>query len=144
MLTLAANDDDWDVVMVGFNIINQSARQRVLPWTQAKRIGTLGMFAVRRALSDPAALRALVMELVTDGQVDAADFEEPLGFLDDITDGAYRFCRYEPGIDVILSGTGNVEHLKANAASLSRPPLPPDLVERLHRIFARVDSVSGN
>ena len=56
----------------------------------------------------------------------------------------YRFCRDEPGVHVVLSGTGSVAHLEANARSLDGPPLPSATVERLARIFARVDSVSGN
>jgi aryl-alcohol dehydrogenase-like predicted oxidoreductase len=152
MLSLAVQDSCWDVMMVGFNLLNQSARERVFAHTQAQRIGTLCMFAVRRALSRPEALRTLMAELAGQGlvDVDAFDPEDPLGFLvqeglaESIPDAAYRFCRWEPGMDLVLSGTGNLAHLRANAASLQRPPLPPVSVERLRRLFARVDSVSGN
>ena len=61
-----------------------------------------------------------------------------------LVDAAYRFCRYEPGPHVILSGTGNSEHLKANIESFSRPPLPQKDVERIKKIFQNVDSVSGH
>jgi aryl-alcohol dehydrogenase-like predicted oxidoreductase len=60
-----------------------------------------------------------------------------------VPDAAYRFCRDEPGTDVILVGTGNPEHLQANIASFGRPPLPEETVSKLHHIFRRVDSVSG-
>jgi aryl-alcohol dehydrogenase-like predicted oxidoreductase len=110
------------------------------------------MFAVRRALSRPEVLRDVMQNLAAQGLVDAGayDAENPLGFLieagvaSDVPEAAYRFCRDEPGIDVTLSGTGRVEHLQANADSLSRPPLPPAVVERLQRLFARVNSISGN
>ena len=152
MLSRAVQDDDWDVVMVGFNLLTQSARERVLRHTQEKGIGTLCMFAVRRALSRPDALRELMRDLAAQGKVDPATFdsEDPLGFLtavgvsESLTDAAYRFCRWEPGIDVALSGTGSIEHLRENAASLNRPPLPPEVTERLRQLFAGVDSVSGN
>ena len=39
MLQRALEDEYWDVVMVGFNLLNQSARSRVFPRTQAKQIG---------------------------------------------------------------------------------------------------------
>ena len=152
MLVEAMRDDCWDAVMVGFSLLNQSARERVLAITQRKEIGTLCMFAVRRALSQPAALKPLIQDLVDRGLVDAQWFNggAPLGFLTSegvaatITEAAYRFCRWEPGIDVVLSGTSSVEHLRENAAALAGPPLPVEVVDRLKRIFAGVDCVSGN
>jgi aryl-alcohol dehydrogenase-like predicted oxidoreductase len=152
MLVRAVQDDCWDVMMVGFNILNQSARERVFPATRAKNIGVLDMFAVRRALANPNALKELVADLARQGRLDGRDFDanDPLGFLlesgaaSSVTDAAYRFCRYEPGIHVVLSGTGSVAHLEANAASLSAPPLPDEITERLRGLFAGIDSVSGN
>jgi L-galactose dehydrogenase len=152
MLRRAVDDDCWDVIMTGFNILNQSARERVLSKTRVKNIGILCMFAVRRALSSPAALRELMQKLAAEGLVKTEEFapDDPLGFLleggsaMDVPDAAYRFCRYEPGIHVTLSGTGNAEHLKRNAESLNRPPLPQQHNSRLISLFQRVDSVSGN
>ncbi|MCX6366400.1 MAG: aldo/keto reductase [Armatimonadetes bacterium] len=137
-----ANDSCWDVVMVGFNILNQSARERVLAHTQAKNIGTLCMFAVRRVLSNPDALKTLLAELVASGQLpDEALTVFPEG---DTTQRAYQFCRDEPGIDIVLSGTGNPAHLEANAQALMGPPMPPHQRETLMRVFQGLDSVSGN
>lgn len=152
MLRRALEDDVWDVVMVGFNIVNQSARQVVFPQTREQDVGVLIMFAVRRALSHPEVLREVVDQLIAEGLVDAeeVDREDPLGFLIhpegavSVADAAYRFCRYEPGVHVVLSGTGNIEHLRENAASLMRPPLPEEDRRRLVKIFERVDCVSGN
>lgn len=152
MLSSAVHDGVWDVVMVGFNVLNQSARKRVLTATRAAGIGTLCMFAVRRALSRPEALLALMEGLARDGLLDVpeANAGEPLGFLTDegvaasVQEAAYRFCLWETGIDAVLSGTGSVEHLRENAASLSGPPLPQAVVDRLANIFRRVDTVSGN
>lgn len=152
MLSRALDDPEWDVVMVGFNLLNQSARERVLARTWESGVGTLGMFAVRRALSQSEALQSLMQELAAQGLVDPNAFDpaDPLGFLvaeggaQSLPDAAYRFCRWEPGLDVVLSGTGRAEHLRENAASLNAPPLPAPVVERLRRLFARVDSVSGN
>lgn len=142
----------WDVVMVGHNVLNFSARARVLPHTARDGIGTLCMFAVRRELSRPEALREVVAGLVEAGRVSAeeVDAREPLGFLvgngvaGSVVEAAYRFCRYEPGIDVVLSGTGRVPHLRENAHSIQGPPLPDEVLARLERAFGGVDSVSGN
>lgn len=151
MLMKAARDDVWDVMMVGFNILNQSARERVLGAAMQKDIGILIMFAVRLALSRQQRLIEVVRELVDRGQLDPAeiDMNDPLGFVlgeggaVSLPDAAYRFCRDEPGTHVILSGTGNPAHLQANLESFERPPLPDAVVERLKHVFRHVDSVSG-
>ena len=60
-----------------------------------------------------------------------------------IPDAAYRFCRDEPGVHVVLSGTGNTQHLASNLASFGRPPLSPAETQRLQRIFRAVVSTTG-
>jgi aryl-alcohol dehydrogenase-like predicted oxidoreductase len=152
LLAKALVDDPFDVVMVGFNLLNPSARDRVFPLTRANDIGTLIMFAVREALSRPDELKKVVGELIARGEIDAAevDADDSLGFLRDapgspsVVETAYRYCRHEPGADVILTGTGDPEHLKANIDAILAPPLPADVLARLNAIFGRVDSVSGN
>ncbi len=151
VLKRALQDDLFDVMMVGFNILNQTARDAVLAESIQKNIGIQVMFAVRAALSKPEKLVEVVAGLIQKGQLDPADIDpdNPLGFLiaeghaKSLVDAAYRFCRHEPGTHAILSGTGNPDHLKANIESLSRPPLPEDVVDRLKQIFRRVDSVTG-
>jgi L-galactose dehydrogenase len=152
MLQQALKDGCWDVIMVGFNMLNQSARMTVLPETIKENIGVLIMFAVRRALSQPARLRQLWAELKGKGLVDPAlaDGDDPLRFLigdriaASIPEAAYRFCRYEPGVHVVLTGTGNTEHLKENLEAVAKSSLPDATVRRLRGIFARIDCVTGN
>jgi aryl-alcohol dehydrogenase-like predicted oxidoreductase len=152
MLSRAVQDDCWGVMMVGFNILNQTARERVFPHTRAKRIGTLIMFAVRRALTSADQLRPLLAKLVEQGHIDrnALDLDDPLGFLTapgvagSLAEAAYRFCRYEPGVDVVLSGTGNLAHLEENYRSLHQPPLPAAVAAQLRVLLGRVDTESGN
>ncbi len=151
MLERAIEDGVWDVIMVGFNLLNQTARETVLRAAIEKDIGVLIMFAIRRALSRPAKLKATIESLLESGEVDPSDIdrENPLRFLVDsgaapsIADAAYRFCRDEPGAHVILSGTGNPQHLDANLATFERPPLPAELSARLKRIFRKARSVTG-
>ncbi len=151
MLQKALKDDYWDVMMVGFNILNQCARELIFPETTKKNIGTLVMFPVRLALSRPERLRQIIDELIEKDEFDPSDIDmnNPLGFLIheggaiNLVDAAYRFCKYEPGADVILSGTGDIEHLKANIDSFSRTQLPDEDILRLKKIFQNVDSVSG-
>jgi L-galactose dehydrogenase len=146
--------DDWfDVAMVGFNLLNPSARGRLFAATQERGIGVLVMFAVRRALSNPEVCRAVVADLVAQGTVDlatVADGDDPLGYLvhpggaTSVVDAAYRFARHEPGCDVVLTGTGSVDHLDENVASITSGPLPQVDLGRLRAMFGAVDSVSAN
>lgn len=151
MLQRALQDDVWDVMMVGFNILNQTARETVFSQTIARDIGVLVMFAVRLAFSRPERLKAILRELMEQGKVDPAmvNTDDPLGFVlaesdaVSLADAAYRFCMCEPGTHVILSGTGSMDHVEMNLESFDRGPLPEDVVARLKTIFAHVDSVSG-
>lgn len=149
MLRQALVDDLWDVVMVGFNLLNQSARETVFPRTIERDVGTLIMFAVRRALSRPDRLRELLQELAARKKIDPELAEQGLDFLlhgegaSSLPDAAYRFCRVEPGAHVILSGTGSEDHLRENIRSLARPPLPASDHARLVELFRGVDDVSG-
>ncbi len=139
LLRTEAWSDVFEVAMVGFNLLNPSARRHVFPRTFERGIGTLGMFAVRRALTDPERRAAALAEM---GQpADALDF---LGDGAAITQAGYRFCRHEPGVDCVLFGTGSAEHLRQNVASLNAGPLPPDVLSRLSALFGNAESVSGS
>ncbi len=150
MLLQSLPDDVWDVVMVGFNMLNQSARS-VFKQTCVKDVAVQVMYAVRRALSQPDKLLTAVNSLVEQGQLnpDEVDINDPFGFVlkesDAITlvEAAYRFCRYEPGVHVVLSGTGNPDHLQSNIDSLNRPPLPENVVQKLRFIFRHANAVTG-
>jgi aryl-alcohol dehydrogenase-like predicted oxidoreductase len=112
-------------------------------------VGVQIMFALRKALSHPKHLKDFVAYLIQKGEVDPEDIDlqNPLGFLEASTvplpDAAYRFCRDEPGVHVVLSGTGNLEHLAANVASFDRPLLPEADVQRLKHIFRNIVSTTG-
>jgi len=151
MLADSLQKNLWDVVMVGFNLLNPSARKHVFPLTQKHGVGVLNMFAVRRALSQPKRLRELFAELVANGALpkNSIDAEDPLGFLVKETDAntlpeaAYRFCRHEVGVDVVLTGTGNPDHLKENIAAINKPPLPQSALTKLHAMFGEMDTLTG-
>jgi aryl-alcohol dehydrogenase-like predicted oxidoreductase len=144
MLHQAAQDKVWDVCMVGFSMMHQNARARVFPVTRANGVGTLLMFAVRNIFSQPGRLAATLKELAEDGRVAADLADDPLGFLihpggaSSVVDAAYRYVRHEPGVDVVLFGTGKPDHLKINIASLLKPPLPEADHRRLGELFGHL------
>jgi len=150
MLQSALQDDIWDSAMVGLNLLNPSARRTVLPLAGRKQTGVLAMFAVRRALRNAESLRPALAKAAAAGQVEARLVDDPqaLRFLEEeagsLTEAAYRYCRHTAGVDVVLTGTGDVRHLEANIAAMSKPPLSTAAVQRLEEMFGRVDCISGD
>ena len=146
MLTRALRDEVWEVVMVGFHMLHQGARARVFPLTRAKGIGTLLMFAVRSIFADPPRVARELRELAAKGLIEKwlAERNDPLGFLihaggaANLTEAAYRFARHEPGADVVLFGTGDAGHLRANVESLLKPPLPEGDRQKLAALFGHL------
>ena len=150
--SLDAGDDWYDVLMVGHNPFNPSARDRVFAGTDPRGIGVYVMFAVRKALASPEGVRRVVAGMCERGEVDPADLDldDPLGFLlgdagaSSLTEAAYRFARHEPGCHVVLTGTGSTEHLAQNVAAINGPPLPEEHQARLRALFGHLDTVSGD
>lgn len=151
MLSKATQSGVWDVIMVGFNILNQSARERVLAPARGHDMGTLCMFAVRKALRSWEAVMPFLQKLLEAGEIDRAvlDPEDPQsaftkGKIDTaLPDLAYRFARDEDNLHVILSGTGNVAHLEENYRSLTAAPLPVEVTAPLRELFRSAVSSSG-
>jgi len=142
----------FDVAMVGFNFLNSGARDQVFPDCLRHDVGTQVMHAVRRALSNPAVLMQNIEQLISTGEIEkgVVNNDDPLKFLTghpeikSVIEAAYRYCRYEPGVSLVLTGTGSVDHLTSNVAALTAPPLPDELIAELDRIFGKVTSVSGD
>ncbi len=152
MFQSALEDDLWDVIMVGLNLINFSAIKNVFPTTSKNDVGVLIMFAVRNALSNLEKFKDLLPKLIEEGEIDISKFdtENPLGFLSDknvaesSVDAAYRFCANTNGADVILTGTSSSDHLKSNVKSILSEKLPDEVLDKIHNLFGNVASVSGN
>jgi len=149
MLAQAIQEAPWEVTMLAYSLMNQGARHRIFPVTQRRGIGTLLMFVVRNIFSNAAYRRDVFAKLVGQGHLDPSILSDgdPLGFLvsegaaESITDAAYRYARHEQGADVILFGTGNKAHVKANVDSILRPSLAPPIIERLHAWFGHLTGV---
>jgi aryl-alcohol dehydrogenase-like predicted oxidoreductase len=150
-LKRALRDPVWEVYMVGFHMLHQGARRNVFPATREKGIGTLLMFAVRSIFADPPRIAREMKELAAKGLVEKSlgESADPLGFLvhpggaDSMIEAAYRFVRHEPGVDVVLFGTGDAAHLRANVASLLKPPLPEADRAKLTALFGQLKEGVG-
>ncbi len=149
MLGRALEDDRWDVAMVAFHMMHQNARHAVLPAAARRGVGILLMFAVRNIFAKPERLAAAMRDLAAAGQVpnELAAKDNPFDFLlhpggaASLTDAAYRFARHEPGVDVVLFGTGDIAHLKQNVASLLKPPLPDADRAEIRKLFGHLVGV---
>ncbi|MFT5172368.1 MAG: L-galactose dehydrogenase [Gammaproteobacteria bacterium] len=149
VLPKAIDSGLFDVVMVAFHVLHQNARDSVFPLTQAQGVATLLMFAVRLVFSQPDRLRATLAELVASGQLPAelAAEQEPLAFMTEregllgIVDAAYRYARHEAGVDVVLFGTGSIEHLATNIQSILADPLPDAALAQARERFGHLVGV---
>ncbi len=149
MLMEAVADPVWEVVMVAFHMMNQNTRTTVFPDTARQGIGTLVMFAVRSLFSVPGRLQTTMRALADEGRVQTwlGESDDPLGFLiheggaRSVIDAAYRYARHEPGVDVVLFGTGDHRHLESNIDSILRPPLPDDDIARLQQLFGALEGI---
>ena len=147
-LTKAVQTEFFEVIMIAHHMLHQSA-QKIFATTLKKGIGVLNMFAVRVLFSEEGRLKRVVDELAKEGQLPAELVSEPdpLVFLihetgaKNLIDAAYRYCRHTAGTDVILFGTGNPNHVKANVESILSPPLPETDVKRLESLFGQLVDV---
>ncbi|WP_108662201.1 aldo/keto reductase [Acuticoccus kandeliae] len=149
MMARAVNDGVWEVVMLAFHLMNHGPVRTMFPATQANGIGTLIMFAVRSIFSRPARLREAMRELADQGLVaeEFATRDDPLAFLVEesgagsLTEVAYRFARHRPGVDVVLFGTGNPDHVRSNIEAINAPPLPDAVVAKIETLFGHLTGV---
>src|SRR5262249_33903149 len=130
MLRAAVADPCVDAIMVGFNLSNRSAANSLIPAAKQKGLAVIGMFAVRGLLHLPAAADAVLRE------------EMKQAGIRDLPELAYRYCRHQPGIDIVLTGTSNPAHLRQNIESTLGPPLPPALFDSLRAKQAQADDGS--
>lgn len=146
MLSRALRDDCWDVIMSGFTFFNQSARDVLFPTTIEKDVAVEIMASARSYFSRPDRLAEEIGRLADAGVVgrDEIDPADPLGFLEhegdvrSTTEASYRFVAHEPGVHVVLVGTGDPVHLEENVRALSSGPLPAAVHERLVRLFGHL------
>lgn len=123
MLRAALGDDCFDAIMVGFNIRNPSAAEDVFPAADKAGVGVIGMFAMRGLLNGS----------VID---DLTELAKEVG-ASNLSELAYRYCRHQPGMGVVLTGTGDPAHLKQNIAAALAPPLSQSVLDRLRAFSGR-------
>ena len=144
-LLQAIKSDNFDVVMVGLNLLSPDAVTSVLPLAAAHNVGVVVMCAVRSVLVDPAAVASYVRQWQRDGVLEpgAVDPERPLDWLldahtPDVASAAYKFAAAPPQVGSVLTGTARLAHFDANLQAILGPPLPAAKVQRVLDVFGPV------
>ena len=148
-LSKALELDCFDVIMFAFSIMNHNAKRVIFPRAIEKSIGTMLMFVVRSLFSVPGRLQRDVRELVTKGLLPDwfSELENPLEFLikeggaNSVMDACYRYARHQQGANTVLFGTGNLEHLETNLASILAPSLPQECLDKIDKYFGYLEGV---
>lgn len=135
----------FDVAMVGYNVLSAAPALTVLPLAQQHDVGVVIMCAVRGVLLSEQRIREVVGEWMDQGALarDAVPADDPLGWVlgpwaDSIPTAAYKFAADSAAVGTVLTGTGRVAHLEANAEAILGGKLPPEIVERLIQTFGPV------
>ncbi len=135
----------FDVAMIGYNVLSPAPANHVFPIAQAADVGIVIMCAVRGVLLSGERIRAVVGEWKDEGLLprDAVPDDEPLGWLlgpwaDSVPAAAYKFAADSPAVSTVLTGTGRIAHLDANAEAVLGQRLPPEIVQRAIDAFGPV------
>jgi L-galactose dehydrogenase len=145
-LQRALEDDLFDVVMIGHNLLSPSGLVSVMPRAQARDVGVVVMCAVRTIITTPDMLEETLRQWKNEGALprDAVADHAPLDWVlgngvESIADAAYKFAAESPAVSTVLTGTANVAHLEANLRAILGPPLPPEISQRLRDVFIPVN-----
>ena len=144
--------DVFDVVMVGHNMLNQSASRNVFPACAARDVGVMNIYTSRSVFSDRRRLREVVGDLAARGVVsdEVASDGEPLGWLIEsgeagsLVEAAYRYSAYTEGVSTVMTGTVDPVHLEQNVQSVLKGPLSAEAIARLRSQFGSVTDPIGN
>jgi len=150
-LVRATQDDDFDTMMVGYNLLTPGPEDDVLPAAARRDRGVIIMCAVRRAIARPTTLSALIAQLKEAAELpeDAIPAEAPLDWLvhgevESVVAAAYKFAAAHPAVSCVLTGTASIEHLEQNVRAILGPPLPEADRERLRALFGPIGRKLGN
>lgn len=140
-----------DVIMVGHNLINQSAQRSLFPVCRRQELGVMNVFTVRRVFRSAQRVREVVEKLCQDNLLgEQLPADDPLGWLtadgdcSSLVEASYRYAAHTPGVTTVMCGTTNERKLSESSRLIERGPLAAEHVKRLSQIFGRVEQSIGN
>ena len=121
----------FDTIMIGLNLANR-AGSRVAAVAKQHGTGVMAMCALR-----PFRSKASTESLLQGSGGSLVELTALLAAhgVGSLQEAAMRFCRHNSGADVVLTGTGDIGHLRASLATAAAGPLPRPLAAELSRIF---------
>ena len=144
-LGLSKHPELWDIVMLKYGILNQSAGEKILPLARTHNIGVINMAAVRIKLPDPILLEQLIAEWKYLGLIDKNSLpaHDPFGWLIEgnvksVIEAGYKFAAEPTTVSTVLTGTASIEHLMANVECLEEPYLPQHQTDRLKTTLSHI------
>jgi aryl-alcohol dehydrogenase-like predicted oxidoreductase len=121
-LRAATAEATFDTVMVGLNLRNPSAVATVLPIAADADLGVIGMFVLRGLFGSPGDARF--------DDIDRISAETGMT----LSELSICWCRHQPGMSAVLTGTGDPVHLRQNIAAALAPPLAAAVLDRLNML----------
>ena len=135
----------WDVIMLKYGILNQTASKIVLPLALKHNVGIINMASVRIKLPDPLLLESLISDWVNSGLINKHSLskKDPLNWLittdtSNVISAGYKFASDHDAISTVLTGTANIGHLEENVESIIGDSLPDEHKERLADLFGHI------
>ena len=145
VLLQALEDDLFDTIMVGYNLMSPTPEHEILPRSMESDTGVICMVPVRLALCRPQYLQERIADAKSRGLIDedALPEENPLGWLVGgevslVPAAAYKYVAAHPAIHTVLTGTANFAHLEENIEAVLGPALPEEYMARLRSIFGNI------
>ena len=138
----ALADNHFDTAMVAYSLLSPTPERSVLPKCANSSVGVIVMTAVRRALSQPEILQTVMERYRKERRrADGLWYEDVnLNWIlsektPTLAAAGYQYALSHPAVATVLTGTTDPNHLEANVRAALGPPLDPEHIARLRRIF---------
>lgn len=129
----AIQSDFFDVIQVGYSILDQRIDAHVLPEAKKNNIGVIARSILLKGALTPA-VSHLPQELqkLKEGSARAAAIAEQIGTT--LPDLAIRFVLANNDIAVALLGTNRIAHIRNAIEAATKEPLPADIINELKNL----------
>ncbi len=145
-ISQAIETDLFDVFMFRYNMCTQGPERRIFPKSSKNDPGLLCMSPLRKPFCNPHELIKWINSYKNEGILgpEALSESDPVFHwikegMAVLADRGIKYVAHQKAIHVIVTGTSNLDHLKANVDSAFSPPLPPPVEAALRRIYGKIE-----